>query len=503
METLLIISFALSSMAFIAYVFYDLKLAPQDSPGATIPKPKFSDAGQGQWLSPEDAAHRSLELIYRQVNHWDWQQAVANVIASLTVSGNAPLVEPRHSFPRHMVLGESNHALRPQDLHAAVANYQKTTGRAEQAIWLDIQNQFKSFLETRDSLREPQNTQGSVSTPVELRPRLRETIQTVRAKYPFFNGSEPLHEDRLKEIFEAEEIDLLFVDELPLLSLFVEFPDPNRKRKFCVVIRNDVHQALREFLLAHELGHWFLHFESGFAERFIGENYYLHSSLEWYPLEFDADTFAMTALFPTPYLAYREVYEGSLSDENLLADFTQGMDNVEEGHLRDNVLKYIRARLGHYRHFKQTILPVRIQVASVQEADVDTLLRLSQGPSSESSVNWVQMDANFTITRASESFLKLFGLPAEDVINKKTPIDLVVPEEKEALNRLFQHRRDKLKEVFYFTWIISSGNQGGRRIAVHSLPILRDSEYVGSIGYLILPEEISPEAFTPNAIHTN
>ncbi len=505
MEKLLIIGFAITSVAFIAYIAYDLKFAPEDAESATptVPFASFDADAESRARSFKAAAYSSLDLILRQITSWDWQQAVANGIASLTVSGSE-LCEVRHSFPRQMVSGTSDRplALTEEDLNLAVEGYQERTRRPSEEVWQNLYLQFKSFLSTRDSITEPNNMNGSVSTPVELRPRLREKLREVRNKYPFVNDAQPLHEDQLKKILDSEGIYLHTVDELPLLSLFVELPKKQDENRFAIVLRKrDVHQALREFLIAHELGHWFLHFESGFAEHVMGDSYYLHSSTEWKSLELDANTFAMTVLFPTPYLADRENYEGALTASKLLDDFTSQMtEKVKESHLRDNMLDYIGKRLGHYRHFKDVILPIRTPVKSIPEEDVDALLRLSENTDESQPVNWVQMNEDFVITRASQSFLDLFGRPKESIINKLKPLDLVVPEEQEPLRQRFLHRRDRLRAIFYFTTIVAREGKR-RRVAVYSFPVLRQAKYVGSIGYLILPENIPADAFNPEAIH--
>lgn len=514
METFLLLWFALTSAAFIAYVIYDFKVTARSASHAggtayediAVTPEAAADAAR----AAEEAARTSLERLNSQINRWDWQQAAANAIASLNISGSGliaatSLANPLHSFPRQMVHGkhDSSHFLNVDDLRQAVENYHRQTKRPLAEIWQDLDKQFENFLDTQDSLRETKNIQGSVSTPIELRPDLSDKIREVRSKHPFFNGSQPLHQDQLKRIFDEEKIEVHYVKGLPLLSLFVEYTDEENNKRSAVVVReDDVHQALKEFLLGHELGHWFLHFDSGFAERFIGENYYLHSSPEWRPLELDADAFAMTALFPTPYLANREIYEGTLSEEKLFEEFTAGMSEIGQSKLKKNMLEYIGKRVERYRQFKDAILPVRIPVTSVQVEDVEALVHFTEDTDTERWINWVQMDQQFLIIRASRNFIKLFDRPAEQIIGKLTPLDLVMPDEVEPLRKLFELRLDKLKAIFYFTRIQSPNQSNGRRVAVYSFPILRGREYAGSIGYLIPIDQIPPSSFNSATIHT-
>ena len=516
MEIVLLIWFVLTSLGFIAFVIYDLKPSTLATVKSKLNEPIALTSASSRPTTQEineaseaeQAAWDSLQLLYQHINRWDWQQAVANLISSLKISasGELPVValpEPRHSFPRQMIRTKNDFptVLHENDLLEAVADYRLKTNRPLVEIWGEIREQVESFSNTRDSLKQPRNIHGSVSGDMELRADLRDKLNEVRSKYAFFNASEPLHEDQLKHIFNGEEIAVHYIENLELLSLFVEYGNKGNKRRAVVIRKDGVHQAVREFLLGHELGHWFLHFESGFAENLIGENYYLHSSLEWQPLETDADTFAMTALFPTPYLADFENFEGSLSAERLFDAFTLDMDKIESEGLRDVMLSYIRKRIERYNRFKETILPVRIPVPSVQVEDVEALLHFSNN--TELSINWVQMDKNFVIVRASQSFLKLFDLPAEEIIGKLKPLDLVVPEEQEALQQRFLRKLHTGRAMFYFTRIKSSSHGGGRRVAVNSLPILRGQEYAGSIGYLIFPEQIPVTSLDATTLHTS
>ncbi len=514
MEIFLFTGFVLTSLAFVLYVRYDLKASAQVSqssakkpPQAAVPSNFPLATAPDDVVQAKEGALASLELLYQQINRMDWQQAVANLIASLKISESdvlSPmrLVEPRHSFPREMVPTSDNpHILQPEDLYEAVAVYSRKTRRPAVKTWEEITEQVNRFSNARNPLT---NIDGTVSVTLEERPDLKEKLDEVRNKYPFFNDSQPLHETQLKQIFEGEGIAVHYLEdkEMPLLSLFVEYEDNGRNRPAVIIRRDDVHQALREFLLGHELGHWFLHFDSGFAERLSGVNYYLHSSREWWPLETDADSFAMTALFPTPYLADFENFEGTLSEERLFQAFTKDMEPVNSKALRRVMLRYIKRRIDRYYRFKHAILPVRIPVAYVEIEDVEALLHFSSTTGQAVTVNWVRMNEDFVIIDASPSCLQLFDLSREEIIGKLTPLDLVLPEERELLQRRFKHRLDRRKSMFYYTRLRSSTHAGGRRVAVNSLPILRGPDYAGSIGYLILPEQIPVSYFDSSTLQT-
>jgi PAS domain S-box-containing protein len=456
-------------------------------------------SAQSHQESIEDPGHHIwMERFYKHLRGWDAQQVLANGIASLIFAGafliGLRFLKFRHSFPRHKVLGKPDTPVELTDQHllAAMYDYQARTKRDLDEIRDEISEQMDDFLKASGKLTR--SKRASISNEgLDNRPDVREVLNELRQVYPDLNGSKMLHEESLKAIFKNEGVDVEEIDHLPLLSVFLAYTDNEGKAKKAVVLKKGLHQALRDFLLAHELGHWFLHMRSGYAEQELGSNYYLHSSPEWMPLEFSADAFAMAALFPAPFLADCEIKEGELTTERLFELFTEGMSKPVPEELSATMINYIDKRIKRYKDFKDLTHPLRIFMSSIKEEHVDSLLEILGG--TDARVRWVLMDHDGLITDASDNFIELFGQKRDEIVNNKRPSDLVTPEDRELMRERADIRMKRLEPIYYYTSVVTPS--GPRQVVVYSFPTVRDGKYVGAIGILIPLDEVNLEAHKP------
>lgn len=313
----------------------------------------------------------------------------------------------------------------------------------------------------------------------------------INEKQPILSGNQLRHEDELRRVFENEGIEVCYVSKLPFLSLLVEYQTEDGE-KYAAIIKEGLHQALREFLLAHEMGHWFLHVNAKSGDRFEQMNRWLRSSAQHRFLEEEADNFAMAVLFPAPYLADHVTIYGGLTVENLFNEFVAGMNPVGEK-LRAQMLHYIRDHIEKLKRFKKAKEPsfLTIEVESVEESDLEVLLTLIR--KGKDPVDWVRLDENSFIVEASQNAGKLFGRSNEEIILSK-PTELVIPEEVKLMVARSEYRRKKKKAIYYITEVTNKAENTTRKVIVYSFPILNNGQYVGAIAALRPLDEFESEA---------
>ncbi len=445
----------------------------------------------------EKVFHSWIERVHKQLLRWDVQQVFANAIALLMISGRVAsglrFIRFHHSYPRHKALGKPDTPveLTNEYLLAAMNDYQAKSGRDPADVRQEIDKQIDNFLSTSITL-QPAAKSSAFKEKMRARPRPRTVINEVRQMYPVLNGGEMLHEDTFRTIFEQEDIKVFEVDGLPLLSVFLEYTDGLGMPQKAVVLKSGLHQALRDFLIAHEMGHYFLHVRTGFAENLMGRDFYLHSSPEWMQLEVEADNFAMAALFPSAYLADCEIREGELTTDSLFKKFTEKMDKPPD-ELNATMTNYIDKRLRTYKEFKDITNPLRILMSSIKETHITSLLEILRG----SMVRWVRMDKDSLIIDASHNFVDLFETSWDSIVGKLRPKDLVVTGDRERMQERAEHRNRRMEPICYYTFVQYPTQTKSRHVVVYSFPIAKDNDYAGSIGILIPLDEVNLEPQEP------
>lgn len=314
----------------------------------------------------------------------------------------------------------------------------------------------------------------------------------INEKHRILGGLELRHEAQLRSVFESEGIDVCYIKKSPFLSLLVEYQTEDGEKHHAAVIRAGLHQALNEFLLAHEMGHWFLHVNAKSAARYEQIDRWLRSPAQRRFLEEEADNFAMAVLFPPAYLADHVIIQGGLSVDNLFDEFVAGMKPVGE-RLRTQMRHYMRDHIVKHKKFKKAQEPsfLTIEVESVEEDGVPALLALIK--KGKDPVHWVQLNKESHIIEASDNAEALFGRTKNEILSS-TPIDLVVPEERARMKLRSEYRRMKKKAIYYITEVLNKKENKRRKVMVYSFPILNNSEYVGAIAALRPLDEFNSES---------
>jgi PAS domain S-box-containing protein len=347
---------------------------------------------------------------------------------------------------------------------------------------------------TMDSSEEGGLLEENAPQPADI----IDPTEWINEKQRILSGLELRHETHLRGVFENEGIDVCYIEKSPFLSLLVEYQTDDGEKYHAVVIRAGLHQALNEFLLAHEMGHWFLHVNAKSAARYEQIDRWLRSPAQRRFLEEEADNFAMAVLFPPAYLADHVIIQGGLSVDNLYDEFVAGMKPVGE-RLRAQMRHYMRDHIEKYEKFKKTKEPsfLTIEVESVEEKDIEGLLALIQ--KGRDTVYWVQLSKDSTIVEASDNSEELFGRSKKEIIGL-SPIDLVVvPEEIERIKLRSEYRMKNKKAVYYFTEVKNRKENRSRKVIVYSFPILNNGKYVGAIAALRPLDEIERESSPSSA----
>lgn len=329
----------------------------------------------------------------------------------------------------------------------------------------------------------------------ENAPRPLNTIDSrlkINKKHRILSGVELRHEDQLLKVFESEGIEVHYLEKLPFLSLLVEYETEDGERHHAAVIRAGLHQALKEFLLAHEMGHWFLHVNPDSPLRYEQVDRFLRSPAQRKLLEKEADNFGMSVLFPPDYLADWVIFQGGLSADDLLNKFVSSMEPVSE-RLRTEMRRYIDEYIAKHKRIQKAEQPgfLTLEVDSIEEEDLEGLLILIQ--KAKETVYWVRLSEDSKIMDASEKSEELFGF-ARDRIIGLTPIDLVVPEQIEPMKRRAEYRKKNKKAIYYFTEVLNKKKNISRQVIVYSFPILNNGDYVGAMAALRLLDEVETES---------
>jgi len=320
-------------------------------------------------------------------------------------------------------------------------------------------------------------------------------MKKINEKRRVLNELELRHEAQLAKVFGNEGIGVYSLPQLPFLSVLVEYETEDGQVHYAVIIKKGLHQALKEFLLAHELGHFFLHVKNNLAKKSDFVDRYLRSSAEHTFLEEQADNFGIAILFPPAYLSDRAILKEELSAKALFKEFVSDMKPVSPT-LKREMLRYIGEHIKRYEEFKEEKMRgfLTIEVKSIDEKNIEALLNIIH--ETNKSACWVRLDRDSTIVRASDGFAELFGLSKKEMIGM-TPIDLVVPEEVERMQQRSAYRINKKRAICYFTEIQNNRRTGNRQVIVYSFPILRDNDYVGAMGILLPIDQLGTEATPP------
>ncbi|MGA9773774.1 MAG: PAS domain S-box protein [Blastocatellia bacterium] len=446
-----------------------------------------------------NTAHR-MQVMYAAYNAIRLWTALATgaVVSASTVKArlrNIKNVRLQHTFPLSSGISQAG----SPELQTMFGSLQEEIHRFHDETKRPMQEALDLVSEHIKDLQEMDPGTDALLEEFSLRYSMVEMIKKISESISLFTDRGLSHIEKIEKFFENEKIDICYWKDLDFLSLLVEGETENREKHYIVVIKEGLPQPLTEFLLAHELGHWYIHVKSNLAERIKQVDRYLRSSGKPNFLEEQADQFAMLLLFPPAYLADQEISRMELSAEGLYTNFLEEIkdDKRISSGLKREILKYIKNHIERYYEFKVSAFNVNefkvsknpgfsIQVPSIEADYVEKFIDML---SKADNKYWVQTDVDSKIVLSSKCFAGLFGLSVEQ-IKGKTPKDLIVPEEETLLEWRNKRRKEAKQYIYYFTKLSNE-----REVIVYSFPILENDNYVGAMAILIPIDEIESSSF--------
>jgi hypothetical protein len=426
-----------------------------------------------------------LRSIAQNINDTYVQQFLANQISALRILSDETLrtqkLELRHAYPfaavqeRNESLGMAHH-ISEEMLREAIEDYTRATGIAFDEVLEEITRRGEIFATNLNSIKDRRVIPSSLD--------LKTRIDEIAAEVPAFNSLyRPLHRADLMVIAEQVGVRVLTFPGLMLLSLCASAQIDDEDVEAAVFVKGDetLHPALVEFLIAHELGHYWLHTRPD-RDRRSFEDLYLRSALDWGHLENEADSLALVLLFPTPYLSWCE-HEGRLNTESVLNDFVQGMPAPRAPALYDRMRDYIRKRIDSYRLYKVNLDnggllprdPLTIETAQmVIELVADDRC-------------WFVVDSSYVIRNCSRSFAALFGKTPRTVVERSWHVvdDLTSQDLRERVERLLRDPAEG-PPTFFFSDLIDVETGVTVPVTVMAHRIVSGDTYAGTLA-LVTP----------------
>jgi PAS domain S-box-containing protein len=382
------------------------------------------------------------------------------------------------------------------ELYQTCLDYQATTGRP-------IEEAFDTVAEHLSDLKERKieiTSSGDLRIIADNAPKpldLVDVIGKVNEKRRVLARVELRHETQLHDVYGNEAIEIYELENLPFLSVLLEYKTTDEQRNFAVFLKSDLHQAMREFLLAHELGNFYNQIKAD-ASPANRVKRFLRSSFFPTFLDKEADHFGMSFLFPPAYLADRMIFRGEISTDELLDEFLAEMEPVTAT-LRNQMRTYIDQHINRHRELEQAKEPsfLEFDVQWIEPEDVSEVIELIEKV--KPPVYWVLLDEDSVITGASPNSDVLFGLSDEELIGKR-PTELVVAEERAEMMKRAAFRKDRLKKIYYFTETRNLVDGSTHQVIVYSFPIIKDDEYFGAMATISPLVEIKPKSETKEQI---
>lgn len=412
------------------------------------------------------------------------QQVIANIVSMWAVRQALDLTDAtlqlRHAYPRALTPASAETgppALTIEHLAQQAKMFAKATAIDEAVVRREAIDTVTAYIATVRGTQSRQVIPSSID--------LTRGIDRIQERHPRFNSEDrPVHAETLEQYATAEGLRIVDVADLELLSLCMTAPGNPEQTWIC--IKKGLHPAQRDFLIAHELGHYWLHMhpETRVTSRVAPEDLYLSSAHGWGHLENEADSVALVMLFPTPYLAWAEI-EGRLDADIIRDDFLApyAVDAEENKHLLDRMRDYIRKRIDSYTLFKRAI-PTRRE-GSVFLGDRPLgpdQLEFAKGFLGDER-RWFELDEQDVIRDCSEVWPLELGTTRGALIGRT--IESIVPESQRkriATQRDFERR--ELRPVFFFPHF-HPVTGASFSATVHSYPVVaRDGQHRGSLVFV-------------------
>lgn len=425
------------------------------------------------------------------------QQLFANIISMWRVRRELGLFEGeprlRHAYPRVLALSADEvgpSGLTRETLAEEAAIFAKAAGIDLHLVEEQARNEELRYVTALERTQSRQVIPSSID--------LTRGIDRIQERHPLFNSQDrPVHAETLLGYAAREELRIIDAPHLELLSLCMTSPLDPEETWLCV--KRDLHPALRDFLIAHELGHYWLHMhpETRATSRVEPEDLYLSSAHGWGHLENEADSVALVALFPTPYLAWAEV-EGRLDADEILNDFLAPypIDVEQNKNLLERMRDYIRKRIGSYNLFKQAIPTRRPGAVFLGDRAISPdHIEFAKGFLGEERC-WFELDANDTIVDCSETWPCALRTTRGALIGR--PVSSIIPPAlhgRMAAQRA--HEKNSLRPSFFFPHFQPAEGEAFYG-TVHSYPVLSRAGYHDGALLFVYDTYAAAAAATPH-----
>lgn len=314
------------------------------------------------------------------------------------------------------------------------------------------------------------------------------TFRDVRRRFPGFNNI-PATRKSLEDMLKADGVHVRRLSQpLPLLSALVFQPTENGGHALVALRADDrVHPFVQDFVLAHEVGHWHLHFCPLTASRSNSkpEDRFIEYSTIWDEVNLSiadkqADAFALLAFFPTPELMNLEAQQ-PLTPDLLVRTFVEPRypEFPISERFRTELHWYAQERLRIYRKHldRQLREPARIAKQFIRQDQLKTVLDLLGQDRA-----WGVLDGDSLLVDFSTEFAALLGVVDPESIRGKSARDFVTARWQEYVDR--EIAVEQARHVSRFFAVGYKHTNGSEVLAtVYALPILdSDDHYAGSLG---------------------
>jgi PAS domain S-box-containing protein len=418
-----------------------------------------------------------VEKIYSNINGVYVQQFLANVESTFVayralfregkVRGIPEMIS---AYPRRQL----EHQLSESAVEAEIGSVLKETGLDVNIVKNHIHREIDAFLQTQ------RNTTifGYEKMPI------REIADEMEQKHPELYQYKPLHYEDLKKISEAEGLDVINLKDLEILAGLITYINTEGQKKYAILMRDDEseHQALKEFAMAHELGHWCAHIKGKQPDEIEELEFYLNALHDIGQFENEANKIALITLFPTSYLAQCEMNK-TLNEESIFSDYIKGISDSEKRvpgkQLEENMRGFIKKRIANYQKHKYTWLQrTRWPDRPLPKQAVQHISDLV-----DKDFAWAELDAEYIVIDANEKFAELVGLTREKLIQMKINItELSEPESRHITSKQLEEKRKDLIPKFYVTRYMNLQTGEKRPVTIYALPIVDNDKYTGSLG---------------------
>jgi hypothetical protein len=422
--------------------------------------------------------------IYSNINGVYVQQFLANTESTFKVyralfrEGKVrgqSIPEMISAYPRRLLRNQ----LTERDVEAVIESAIRETGLDAQKVNEYLNGELDDFLKTQ------RETTVYGYEKVDIRKIVDEMEQSHTECYQY----EPLHYEDLKKICEAEGLDVINLKDLEVLAGLITYTNIEGQQKFAILMRDDdsVHKALKEFAMAHELGHWCAHIKGKQREELDEREFYLNSLHDLGQFEDEANEVALITLFPASYLAVCDM-NNTLDEERIFEEYIKGMRDSEkrdpEGQLKKNMMGFIRMRINNYKKHRYVWLP-QTRLSDKRPLPKEMVRPLANYIDEDFA--WAELDDKYTVIDANQKFAELVGLTKEQLLQMKiNVIELSAePRSRDITMKQLETKRADLNPKFYVTKYNNLQTGEITPVTICAFPIVesvKNNKYTGSFG---------------------